>query len=149
MIKNFLLNKTLVKKIAASTNAVLILQWGFYHSLTKTWNATDRARCTHTSEYRYHIVLVVHDNEERSSIELMNQVTQLCKTQCAVIAHTYRKKEALKKLKTDSAHIGTVYRLGHCLFNADKKAFPQPGYARNRKRKPIPEKVVNAVSRYF
>jgi hypothetical protein len=149
MIKKFLLHKTLVKKIAAATNAQLILQWVFHHSVTRYWNATDPAKCAHVSEYRYHIMLVVDDTDERSSIELMAAVQQLCIQHCAVNTTVFRKKAVLRKLKTNNADFSTVYRLGYCLFNADKKAFPKPGYARDPKQAPIPEKVVNVVSRYF
>jgi len=144
MTKYFLLNKTLVQKIARATNALLILQWAHDNTLSKQWNATDPDRCGSSQGLKYWIMIVVKDDEPYSSIELMNIAERICKGHCALSVNIFRKKDALRKLKNNHGDFALVYRLGYALYNADKKSFPQPGYARNDKKQ-LPVKPIRAA----
>ena len=144
MTKSFLLDKTLVQKIARATNALLILQWAHDNTLSKQWIATDPNRCGSTHGLQYWIMIVVKDDQPCSSIELMNMAGRICKGHCALSVSIFRKKDALRKLKNNRGDFATVYRLGYTLYNADKKSFPRPGYARNDKKQ-LPAKPLRAV----
>jgi len=144
MAQNFLLNKSLVQKIARSTNALLILQWAHDDTLSKHWNATDPDRSKITHRLQYWIMVVVKDDEPRSSIELMHDARKTCQGNSSIAVHILRKREALRKMKNKNGDFATVYRLGYSLYNTDTMAFPQPGYARNSKKQ-IPAKRLQAM----
>jgi len=142
MTKNLLLPKGLASKIAKATKALLILQWAHRDTLTHHTNVTDRQRNETRHELCYWLAVVVDDSEPRSTLELMEAARLACQKHCSVCAHIYRRKEALRKLKTNAGDFAAVYRLGYLLYNADRKAFPLPGYARKNnpliKVKPVP-----------
>ena len=136
MINKFILTKTLSQKIAKATNALLILQWAYDDTVCQHWNATNRKQYKNTHQLQCWIMIVVKDDEPRSSIELMNDARTACEGQSYLSVTIFRKKEALRKLKNNQGDFAIVFRLGYPLYNADKKTFPQPGYARNNKRPP-------------
>ena len=136
MTKNFLLNKTLTQKIANATGALLILQWACDDTVAHHWNATDRSRCKSRHVLQYWIMIVVNNDEPRSSIELMQDAKAQCTGETYLSVSIFRKKEALRKLKSNHGDFAMVYRLGYPVYNADTTTFPQPGYARGNKKRP-------------
>ena len=144
MTKYFLLKKALVQKMARATNALLILQWAHDNTLSHHWNATDPERCETTHNLGYWLMVVVKDDEPRSSLELMHAARQACKGHCNVCVRILYRKEALRKMKSKQGDFAMVYRLGYSLYNTDIKAFPQPGHARNDKKQ-LPARPVVAV----
>jgi len=134
MSNDFLLNKTLVKKIAKATDALLILQWGYFNSVWEDWNVTDPQRCRKGRQLTYHIAIVVKDDQPLSSIELTNACRRFCNELVRLSPDVYFRKEALRRIKSNTGHFAIVHRLGYVLHNADKNTFPSPGYARKLQR---------------
>ena len=134
MTKQYLLDDTLAQKIAKATGALLILQWAYDDTVRQHWNATDCNRCQNTHQLHCWIMIVVKDDEPRSSIELMHDAEAACKGSHYLSVTIFRRKKALLKLKNNHGDFAIVYRLGCPLYNADEKTFPQPGYARDNKK---------------
>ncbi|MBS1565456.1 MAG: hypothetical protein JST39_13785 [Bacteroidetes bacterium] len=137
-----------MRKIAAHTRALLIMQWGCSHSLHRMWNATDPQRCVHTSEHHYHIIVVVRDEEERSPVELMRDISSMSRSECGITATILTRRQALRRIRDQHHAFMAVYRLGFCLHNKDKKTFPGAGHARDKRKRPIPAKPTVIVQRY-
>ena len=134
MTRKFLLPKSMAQRIAKNTGAMLIMQWAYHNNVSQHWNATDHEQSKNTHVLNCWITLVVKDDEPRSTIELMHAAQAACRSRYHLCTHIYRRKEALRKLKTNHGHIAMVYRCGYPLLNTDKKAFPKPGHARNDKQ---------------
>ena len=129
MNKNMLLPDRMVRKIVAETGAVLIMQWAHNYEITKSWSVWYPAGSGRTTVLRYHLSLVVPNEELRTRYELVTAVNNLCRPPLRLVVEVIRLKQAIQAIRHNDRSFATIYRIGWSLYNADKNSFPQPGIA--------------------